>query len=183
MKYLVIMLALLALMVGSAVCSDSTEVKGKDTTEVKSKDTTEVKTETTEESKQPAAADKEKKVEVVTLESGLQYIDHVVGEGDVAVKGMVVDVHYTGWLKDEKGEKGKKFDSSKDRKQPFSFPLGGGRVIKGWDEGVAGMKVGGVRELIIPPELGYGDRDVGGGLIPANSTLIFEVELLKVTKK
>ncbi len=174
MRYLFIMLTLLAFMVGSVVCSDSTEVK--------SKDTTEAKTKTTDENEQPAAADKEKKMEVVTTESGLKYIDHVLGEGDEAVKGVTVDVHYTGWLQTESGEKGKKFDSSKDRNKPFSFPLGGGRVIKGWDEGVAGMKVGGMRELIISPELGYGSAGAGN-VIPPNATLIFDVELLKVTKK
>lgn len=89
--------------------------------------------------------------------------------------GQQVSVHYTGWLKD-----GKKFDSSVDRGQPFQFGLGAGMVIKGWDEGVKGMKIGEKRKLTIPPELGYGDRDVGGGLIPAHSTLVFEVELLGI---
>ena len=97
-----------------------------------------------------------------------------IGDGDEAVAGKTVDVHYTGWLTN-----GTKFDSSKDRKQPFSFPLGAGRVIKGWDQGVAGMKVGGKRKLTIPPELGYGARGAGG-VIPPNATLVFEVELLKV---
>jgi FKBP-type peptidyl-prolyl cis-trans isomerase len=98
----------------------------------------------------------------------------VVGTGDEAKKGKTVSVHYTGWLTD-----GKKFDSSKDRGQPFSFPLGAGHVIRGWDDGVAGMKVGGKRKLTIPPDLGYGARGAGGA-IPPNSTLIFEVELLGV---
>lgn len=88
-------------------------------------------------------------------------------------------MHYTGWLYTD-GARGKKFDSSVDRGRPFEFQLGVGRVIKGWDEGVATMKIGGKRTLIIPPSLGYGARDVGGGLIPANSTLIFDVELLGV---
>ena len=88
-------------------------------------------------------------------------------------------VHYTGWLYTN-GQKGKKFDSSVDRGEPFEFPVGAGRVIKGWDEGVATMKVGGKRTLVIPPALGYGARDVGNGLIPPNSTLIFDVELLGV---
>ena len=119
--------------------------------------------------------------ETITTESGLKYIDHKVGDGDEAVKGDTVDVHYTGWLY-ENGKRGNKFDSSVDRGRPFTFPLGGGRVIKGWDEGVAGMKVGGKRELIIPADLAYGMQGAGGGLIPPNATLDFEVELLKVTK-
>ena len=118
---------------------------------------------------------------VITTKSGLKYIDEKVGTGDVAMAGATVQVHYTGWLYVD-GKKGKKFDSSVDRGQPFQFRLGGKQVIAGWDEGVEGMKIGGKRELIIPPDLGYGGRDVGNGLIPANSTLDFEVELLKVTK-
>ncbi len=110
---------------------------------------------------------------VVTTESGLQYIDVKAGDGVEAKAGDNVSVHYTGWLVN-----GSKFDSSVDRGQPFVFPLGAGRVIKGWDEGVAGMKVGGARKLIIPPDLGYGSR--GTGPIPPGSTLIFEVELLEV---
>jgi FKBP-type peptidyl-prolyl cis-trans isomerase FkpA len=109
--------------------------------------------------------------------SGLEYYDIKVGAGTEAVKGKSVTVHYTGWLIN-----GKKFDSSLDRKSPFTFSLGGGQVIKGWDEGVAGMKVGGKRQLRIPPELGYGARGVGNGLIPPNSALIFDVELLEVGK-
>ena len=110
----------------------------------------------------------------VTTASGLKYDDLVEGAGDGAKTGQTVSVHYTGWLTD-----GKKFDSSKDRGQPFPFPLGAGRVIKGWDEGVQGMKVGGKRKLTIPPQLGYGSRGAAG-IIPPNATLIFEVELLKI---
>jgi FKBP-type peptidyl-prolyl cis-trans isomerase FkpA len=103
------------------------------------------------------------------------------GAGQEAIYGTAVAVHYTGWLQDKQapGRKGRQFDSSRGR-NAFVFPLGGGRVIKGWDLGVIGMKVGGLRRLTIPPELGYGSQAVGGGLIPANSTLIFEVELLAV---
>jgi FKBP-type peptidyl-prolyl cis-trans isomerase len=118
--------------------------------------------------------------DVKTTKSGLKYVDIKVGTGDEAIKGMNVTVHYTGWLY-VNGKRGAKFDSSVDRGQPFNFPLGGGQVIKGWDEGVAGMKVGGKRELFIPPDLGYGARGAGG-VIPPNATLDFEVELLKVSK-
>jgi FKBP-type peptidyl-prolyl cis-trans isomerase len=114
------------------------------------------------------------KGKIVTTNSGLKYEDIKEGTGAAAAKGDTVDVHYTGWLKD-----GKKFDSSKDRGKPFSFSLGAGQVIKGWDEGVQGMKVGGVRKLIIPPDLGYGARGAGG-VIPPNAELTFEVELLKI---
>lgn len=114
--------------------------------------------------------------ETVTLPSGLKYQDEVVGTGPEPKAGQQVTVQYTGWL-DEGGKKGKKFDSSRDRNQPFSFPLGAGQVIKGWDEGVATMKTGGKRTLIIPPQLGYGARGAGG-VIPPNATLIFDVELL-----
>ena len=111
--------------------------------------------------------------------SGLVIDELAVGTGDAASSGKKVSVHYTGWLFDN-GAKGKKFDSSKDRGDPFIFPLGQGQVIKGWDEGVAGMKVGGRRQLTVPPDLGYGSRGAGGA-IPPNATLIFEVELLKVS--
>jgi FKBP-type peptidyl-prolyl cis-trans isomerase FkpA len=110
----------------------------------------------------------------VTMPDGLKFTDDQVGSGTEAQKGKTVFVHYTGWLLD-----GTKFDSSRDRNQPFSFPLGQGQVIKGWDEGVAGMKVGGKRTLVIPPDLGYGARGAGG-VIPPNATLKFEVELLDV---
>ena len=113
-----------------------------------------------------------------TTSSGLQYEDAVVGSGDEAKPGQQVTVHYTGWLYND-GVKGAKFDSSKDRNDPFEFGLGAGMVIKGWDEGVQGMKVGGKRTLVIPPQLGYGARGAGG-VIPPNATLMFDVELLGV---
>jgi FKBP-type peptidyl-prolyl cis-trans isomerase len=117
--------------------------------------------------------------EVVTNASGLRYEDHKVGDGPVAKAGQRVDVHYTGWLDAGDGKKGKKFDSSVDRGRPFSFPLGMGRVIRGWDEGVDGMKVGGKRTLYIPSKLGYGARGAGRA-IPPNADLIFDVEVLGV---
>jgi len=112
--------------------------------------------------------------EEITLKSGLKYIDLEVGEGPAAVSGKEVTVHYTGTFPD-----GNKFDSSVDRDEPFAFKLGAGRVIKGWDEGVSGMRIGGKRKLIIPSELGYGKRGAGG-VIPPDSVLHFEVELLGV---
>jgi len=111
--------------------------------------------------------------------TGLQITDVKPGTGAEARKGATVTVHYTGWLYND-GQQGAKFDSSRDRGDPFQFPLGAGMVIKGWDEGVAGMKVGGQRTLIIPPEMGYGARGAGG-VIPPNATLKFDVELLGVS--
>jgi len=110
--------------------------------------------------------------------SGVKYWDINVGTGAMATSGKKAKVHYTGWLMSN----GKKFDSSVDKGTPFVFELGAGQVIKGWDEGVAGMKVGGKRQLQVPPDAGYGPRGAGGGLIPPNATLIFDVELLDVTK-
>ena len=112
--------------------------------------------------------------EPVTTKSGLKYWDIKKGTGETATEGKMVKVHYTGWLTN-----GKKFDSSVDRKEPFEFHLGGGEVIRGWDEGVSGMQVGGKRQLRIPPELGYGNRGAGG-VIPPGATLVFDVELLGV---
>lgn len=108
-------------------------------------------------------------------------IDHKLGDGATATSGQRVTVHYTGWLYDAKAadQKGKKFDSSRDRNDPFSFNLGAGQVIRGWDEGVAGMKIGGQRTLLIPPQMGYGSHGAGG-VIPPNATLVFDVELLGV---
>jgi FKBP-type peptidyl-prolyl cis-trans isomerase FkpA len=111
---------------------------------------------------------------MITTTSGLKYEDLIIGTGATAKSGQTVTVHYTGWLTD-----GQKFDSSKDRRDPFQFVLDGGMVIRGWDEGVQGMQVGGVRKLTIPPQLGYGARGAGG-VIPPNATLVFEVELLAV---
>jgi peptidylprolyl isomerase len=119
--------------------------------------------------------DKKKEEEkVITTKSGLKYVERKVGDGKEAKAGDTVSVHYTGTLTN-----GKKFDSSLDRNEPIEFTLGVGRVIKGWDEGISGMKVGGKRKLIIPPDLGYGAKGAGN-VIPGNATLIFEVELVKV---
>ena len=116
---------------------------------------------------------------IMTTPSGLQILDATVGTGATPKPGQICVMHYTGWLYED-GKKGKKFDSSVDRNEPFEFPIGQRKVIAGWDEGVSTMKVGGKRTLIIPPHLGYGDRDVGNGLIPANSTLLFDIELLEI---
>ena len=117
----------------------------------------------------------------MTTLTGLQYRDVKVGDGETAVAGNEVEVHYTGWLY-VNGQKGTKFDSSRDRNELFKFPLGRGRVIDGWDEGIQGMKIGGTRELLIPPRLGYGTRGAGA-VIPPNATLFFEVELVNIVKK
>ena len=127
----------------------------------------------------PGAADEKKEGKVVTTDSGLKYQDTEEGTGTAAAAGDVVEVHYTGWVTTDGTTKGKKFDSSKDRGKPFQFPLGAGKVIKGWDEGVAGMKPGGKRTLVIPAKLGYGDRGAGDD-IPPGATLLFEVELLRI---
>ncbi|HET9217492.1 MAG TPA: FKBP-type peptidyl-prolyl cis-trans isomerase [Terriglobia bacterium] len=115
-----------------------------------------------------------------TLSSGLKMIDSKEGQGDAVKTGNTISVHYTGWLY-ENGKRGRKFDSSVDRGQPFNFTVGSG-VIKGWSEGVVGMKPGGKRELIIPPDLAYGPGGAGGGIIPSNATLDFEIELLQILR-
>jgi peptidylprolyl isomerase len=129
--------------------------------------------------KQEQLAERKQKVEKIKTASGLEYEIIQEGTGASPVKGKQVTVHYTGWL-DQNGEKGKKFDSSVDRGMPFTFTIGIGQVIKGWDEGVASMKVGEKRRLIIPAAIGYGARGAGA-VIPPNATLIFDVELLKVS--
>lgn len=154
-------------------------------------DKTEKKTDAKEEKKMEekkadstAAKDAPK---VITTKSGLKYWDDVVGTGTEAAKGDIVDVHYTGWLYVDGKKQGKPFDSSIKRGTPISFQLGAGRMIRGWDEGLVGVKEGGKRTLIIPPDLGYGGQDfpphANPPVIPANSTLIFECEMVKVTKK
>lgn len=120
-----------------------------------------------------------KALPMITTATGLKYVDTLVGAGAAPAPGQKVSVHYTGWLNDGRGGHGKKFDSSLDRGKPLEFPVGVGRVIKGWDEGLLGMKVGGKRTLYIPSYLGYGPRGAGGD-IPPNADLIFDVELVGV---
>ena len=130
----------------------------------------------------PAAGAQDAAAPVLPPQEPLMITDLVVGAGNEALPGMTCLVHYTGWLYDAgaKGFRGRQFDSSHERGQPLSFPLGGGHVIKGWDQGIVGMRVGGLRRLVIPSSLAYGDRSVGNGIIPPGSTLVFEVELLAV---
>lgn len=167
MRLILFICCLLFLFSASVFAGDTTKVEGK-TTEVK------------EAAKEDAKVEKkeEKKVEYITTESGLQY--HVIkaGEGKIATKGAVIDVHYTGWLYVD-GKKGDKFDSSLDKGKPISFAVGTGRVIKGWDEGLTGMKVGGKRTLLIPYELAYGERG-RPPIIPAKAILMFDIELVGV---
>ncbi len=126
-----------------------------------------------------APAPKPKGPVMITTDSGLKYTDTLIGTGASPVRGQRCSVHYTGWLDDGRGQRGKKFDSSMDRGQPLAIPIGVGRVIKGWDEGLMSMKVGGKRTLYIPSYLGYGPKGAGGD-IPPNADLIFDVELLGV---
>jgi FKBP-type peptidyl-prolyl cis-trans isomerase FkpA len=118
----------------------------------------------------------------VAPEPAVLVTDVVSGVGDEALPGMIVIVHYTGWLHDPAApdQRGRKFDSSRDRGQPLSFPLGAGRVIRGWEQGLPGMRIGGMRRLVIPPSLAYGARGAGNGVIPPHATLVFDVELLAV---
>ena len=165
MKKLLVISAVALFAVSSVFASDSTEVKKKaDSTEVKK-------------------AKEEKAPEFITTEKGLKYHDSVIGKGPVAEKGDFVDVHYTGWLFVDGKKKGKPFDSSIKRGVPYNVHLGAGGVIKGWDQGLVGVAEGGKRTLIIPPSLAYGKGGFGGGIIPPNATLIFDCELVKVTKK
>jgi FKBP-type peptidyl-prolyl cis-trans isomerase len=129
----------------------------------------------------PQAATSPTESKVSAMPTSLQKTEVKQGTGTEAITGKAVTVHYTGWIYDESkpDKKGAKFDSSRDRREPFVFPLGAGRVIRGWDEGVAGMQVGGQRTLVIPPAMAYGERGAGG-VIPPNATLIFDVELLEV---
>ncbi|MBK7142161.1 MAG: FKBP-type peptidyl-prolyl cis-trans isomerase [bacterium] len=170
MRRLVLGIALMSLL-GAVVCANSA-----DTT----KKAADPKAEKTEmkpaEKADSAATPAEKKAEVVTTKSGLQIIDHKVGEGAEARTGMRVAVHYTGWLNDN-GKRGKEFDSSRPSGQPYVITLGAKQVIDGWEEGIVGMKVGGKRELIIPPTLAYGKSGYPG-YIPPDATLIFELELM-----
>lgn len=126
-----------------------------------------------------AAEPAQKGPDMITTESGLKYVDTVVGAGETPQKGQKCLVHYTGWLDKGKGERGLKFDSSRDRNEPLAIPIGVGRVIKGWDEGVISMKVGGKRTLYIPSHLGYGAKGAGAD-IPPNADLIFDVELIRI---
>lgn len=168
MKTLLIVTAALLLVTGLAFAQDSTKTKAE----------TEAKTEAKSEDK-TEACEKEKKMEIVTTESGLKYCDLVVGEGKEAVNDMMVECHYTLWLATDKEEKGKMLQSSKDMGKPFPFKVGNPGLIKGWNEGMLGMKEGGTRCLIIPGDLAYGANPPPGSGIPANQTLIFELEFLK----
>jgi len=170
MKFMALLMSVVFIIGMVACAGDKTESDTPKETEVKKEEATDAQ----KEMAPPTTTYGELAGDTVTTESGLKYIDAKVGEGNSPASGQTVQVHYTGYLTD-----GTKFDSSVDRGQPFSFQIGIGRVIKGWDEGVMTMKEGGQRRLIIPPELAYGERGAGG-VIPANATLVFDVELLKV---
>jgi len=157
-----------ALVLALAGCSSNSKTSAMPTSDTTQSMTT-AKATTGAATSNDAAASAAKEV---TMPNGLKYVDMKVGDGQLAETGMTAQVHYTGWLTD-----GTKFDSSVDRGQPFSFKLGAGQVIRGWDEGVKGMRVGGKRKLTIPPDLGYGAAGAGG-VIPPNATLVFDVELL-----
>ncbi len=163
------LLTLTALMVCSAVAfaGDSTEYKHK-------MDTTEHKIEMKKDSTESKAA------ETITTKSGLQYIDVKIGDGAEAIKGSSIEVHYTGWVYADGKKKGEPFDSSLKRGKPIAFKLGSGQMIRGWDEGLVGVKVGGKRTLIIPSSLGWGARGAAGGAIPPHATVIFECEMMSV---
>jgi peptidylprolyl isomerase len=180
-KILIVLVAVLFIM-SVAFAADSTKQDTAKSMITKKVDTTKAKIGDTKKIDLGHPINVKKGGNWVTTKSGLKYTDEKVGTGEVAGTGNTVEVHYTGWFY-ENGTKGKKFDSSVDRKQPFSFKIGANpaEVIKGWDEGVAGMKVGGKRTLIVPPDLAYGAQGHPAG-IPGNSTLTFDVELLKVTK-
>jgi len=170
MRFLALLMSVLFIIGMVACAGDKTDTEAAKDTEV----TEQTATETQTEAPAPSTGYADVPGDTVTTESGLKYIDIKVGEGKSPASGQMVQVHYTGWLTD-----GKKFDSSVDRGQPFSFQIGVGRVIKGWDEGVMTMKEGGKRRLIIPSELAYGERGAGG-VIPPNATLVFDVDLLQV---
>ena len=173
MRILTIILGLAILAMLCVGCNKTDEV------ETQAEPTTTTDTQEPATTQEPTGTETEGNMEVITTESGLQYIDLVVGEGVEAMAGQTVNVHYTGWLKTPEGEKGKKFDSSYDRGDaPASFKLG--NVIAGWNEGIPGMKVGGQRRLVIPSNLAYGDRGIAQAGIPPNADMIFDVELVSV---
>ena len=169
MMKLVAAIAMILLLTGAAFGGDSTKTE--------TPADTSAKMEKAEKVEKTEKVEKAEKMEFVTTESGLKYTDLVVGDGKEAVNGMQVESHYTLWLADENNEKGNKLQSSKDAGKTFPFQVGDSRLIKGWNEGMLGMKEGGTRMLIIPPDLAYGDTPPQG--IPKNQTLIFELEFLK----
>lgn len=171
MKKILLTLSLVFVCSAVVFAGDSTEVK-------QEADKTEQKMENKEDNKESKASESEAP-EIITTKSGLQYFDTKIGDGAEAKKGSQIEAHYTGWLYIDGKKSGKHFDSSLDRGTPIAFQLGAGRMIRGWDEGLVGVKVGGKRTLIIPPDLGYGKRG-HPPVIPANSTLIFECEMVSV---